>query len=226
MEFDFDSRKVRAWLNPDVNGAAPSHELASATVDMQDTLDGISRMDIIGHSNRDGFDEIRIARSFSDLYSGTETARAIRMEDDTADPLISPSSSWRFYQFGTTASTQDTDWMADPDGDGVPNLLEYALGGDPHSPNTIPQLESGLTDINGQTYWTVQIDRNPAAHDIRFDFETSVDLIDWFGGSEHLQILEELPDSIRVRSTQPLSSETLRFVRFGIILEGFGLGIL
>jgi hypothetical protein len=218
MEFDFDSRKVRAWLNPDVNGAAPTHELATATVDMQETLDGISRLDIIGHSNRDGFDEIRVARSFSDLYSGVETARAIRVEDDTAAPLLSPSSSWRFHQFGTTASTQATDWMADPDADGVPNLLEYALGGDPNTPNTIPLLESGLADINGQTYWTVQIDRNPDAHDILFDFETSDDLIDWHGGPGHIEILEDAPGHIRVRSTAPLSESPIRFIRYRVIL--------
>jgi hypothetical protein len=38
--------------------------------------------------------------------------------------------SWQTARFGSTAAPQAA-WTADPDGDSFPNLLEFALGGNP-----------------------------------------------------------------------------------------------
>ena len=43
----------------------------------------------------------------------------------------SPAESWRQAWFGTTANAGDAADLADPDGDGVPNRLERAFGGNP-----------------------------------------------------------------------------------------------
>ncbi|MBC8009200.1 MAG: hypothetical protein H7067_03790 [Burkholderiales bacterium] len=42
--------------------------------------------------------------------------------------------NWRQTHFASPAATGDAADDADPDGDGLNNLLEYALGGDPHVP--------------------------------------------------------------------------------------------
>jgi len=58
-----------------------------------------------------------------------------------------PALSWYATNFdGAVAAAAD--WDADPDGDGVPNLLEYALGGDPRAgdPEILPRgkIENGV----------------------------------------------------------------------------------
>lgn len=50
----------------------------------------------------------------------------------TAQAASSPMQSWQAARFGSSASSQAT-WTADPDGDSLSNLLEFALGGDPLS---------------------------------------------------------------------------------------------
>jgi hypothetical protein len=53
--------------------------------------------------------------------------------------------TWRFDRFGTTASAGMAADSANPDGDPWTNTQEYALGTDPLSPNTGPQL--GLVSL-------------------------------------------------------------------------------
>ncbi|MEI6654861.1 MAG: hypothetical protein WCP45_08845 [Verrucomicrobiota bacterium] len=44
---------------------------------------------------------------------------------------LTPLQSWRQYYFGTTANAGNAADTADPNANGINNLLEYALGGDP-----------------------------------------------------------------------------------------------
>ncbi len=46
--------------------------------------------------------------------------------------------NWRFGQFGTYENTGDAANSADPDHDGIQNLMEFALGLDPGLPSTLP----------------------------------------------------------------------------------------
>lgn len=50
---------------------------------------------------------------------------------DQGDAAVPPVATWRQTHFGTTENSGDAAFTADPDGDGVVNLLEYALGSDP-----------------------------------------------------------------------------------------------
>ena len=67
---------------------------------------------------------------------------------------------------------------ADPDHDGTENLLEYALGMDPNTPDTLP-MTTDLVDVSGTDYLRLTIPRNPAATDITFLVQTSGDLQAW-----------------------------------------------
>jgi len=50
--------------------------------------------------------------------------------------FLTPRQSWREDQFGNADNTGDAHDHSDPDGDGVPNLVEYATGTDPWSPQS------------------------------------------------------------------------------------------
>ena len=54
----------------------------------------------------------------------------------TGTGLVSPLHSWRLTHFGERATSSDGDDNGDFDHDSLPNLLEYALGGDPNTPDT------------------------------------------------------------------------------------------
>jgi hypothetical protein len=67
-----------------------------------------------------------------------------------------------------------TPWSSDPDGDGQPLLLEYALGGHPQASDprlVIPRRKNGSLQIS--FLW------NQAASDLRYDIEASSDLRTW-----------------------------------------------
>ncbi len=50
-------------------------------------------------------------------------------------PLLTALETWRQTHFGAPSPVGDAADTADPDGDGLVNLLEYALGGHPLTPN-------------------------------------------------------------------------------------------
>lgn len=76
----------------------------------------------------------------------------------------SPRDSWRLAQFGSAANQGDGADLNDHDGDGLPNLIEYAFGLDPkrHSEGMMPtwRVEGGYhvmdfrqpDDVGGITY--------------------------------------------------------------------------
>ena len=57
--------------------------------------------------------------------------------------------SWRNTHFGTTTASGNAADDADPDADGLPNLVEYALGGEPKiaSPPLVPVVDISLGEL-------------------------------------------------------------------------------
>jgi hypothetical protein len=65
-------------------------------------------------------------------YQGTASDTLIILDARTG------LENWRFDQFGTYENTGDAADSADPDHDGIQNLMEFALGLDPEQPSTLP----------------------------------------------------------------------------------------
>ena len=61
----------------------------------------------------------------------------------TAPPT--PIESWRQNHFGTLENSRRSADTADPDQDGLDNLLEYAIGSDPNQANDQALLTHGTT---------------------------------------------------------------------------------
>jgi len=64
--------------------------------------------------------------------NGTQHLYPLVLRGLTAPP---PAALWRMACFGAAEPTGNADPAADPDGDGLSNLTEYALGGNPLSPS-------------------------------------------------------------------------------------------
>lgn len=64
---------------------------------------------------------------------------------DASFTTLSRHQEWRRHHFGTSESAGDAAHEADPDADGVSNLLEWAIGGDP----TIPTRLQHSAEVEG-----------------------------------------------------------------------------
>ena len=92
----------------------------------------------------------------------------------TALEIPTPAQLWRQTHFGTTANTGNAADSADPDGDGLANLLEYALGTLPTAANASPVAVSSAGG-----YLQLTVTKNAAATDVTFAAESSGDLTTW-----------------------------------------------
>jgi hypothetical protein len=71
-------------------------------------------------------------------YDGVSAARAVPLSNIqpvlvTVTPVLTPLQQWRQNNFGTWQSTGSAANDADPNGDGLPNIMEYVMGRDPNS---------------------------------------------------------------------------------------------
>lgn len=95
------------------------------------------------------------------------------------DVTLTPAQSWQFSQFGDDAENPlIAGDDADPDGDGLKNLLEYALGTNPKTGNT-SGIVHDMASVSGKDHLRLTIHKNPAATDLTFMVETCGDFSDW-----------------------------------------------
>jgi hypothetical protein len=104
------------------------------------------------------------------ISTGVETVIAA----ETSIVSLTPRQAWRRAAFGTSAATGVAADDADPDGDGLQNLLEYALGRDPVAADA-----GGATSLarSGADAWAFSFLR--ARGDVTYVVEQSVNLVDW-----------------------------------------------
>ena len=93
-------------------------------------------------------------------------------------PSWTSYAAWLNGRF-TSAEIADptiTNPTADPDGDGWSNLMEYALGSDPHA-NGTPAGAPSMSQAGG--YLTISFERNPSLIDLNYLVEVSDDALVW-----------------------------------------------
>ena len=89
--------------------------------------------------------------------------------------IQTPTDTWKLAHFGTNASNPAIAGdSADPDHDGIVNLLEYAYATDPNSPNT-NRFTGNLVGNQFQLHFS----RNTSAGDITYILQTSGTLMLW-----------------------------------------------
>src|SRR6185436_11898266 len=91
-----------------------------------------------------------------------------------------PKAAWKQQKFasdaGNAAVSDDT---ADPDRDGVINLLEYAFSSDPLNASADALPTSSLTMIDGKPVLGITFRRSLTATDLRYQVEFSTDQVTW-----------------------------------------------
>lgn len=142
------------------------------------------------------------------------------------NPHTTTWAQWRdlsFHRTDDAASIKDAD--DDPDGDGLPNALEYALGTAPKIsdlPAVLPQPM--VVTVEGQDYLALSCQLNTAAVGATVTIETSATLgtSDWQQGSGHT-VLHGAPAALPggfqssvIRTAAPSAAQERRFLRMKV----------
>lgn len=125
----------------------------------------------------------------ADFDAGVVNGRVLVLE---FSPEPSTYASWVFETFPPETPTADTEPLADPNGDGIVNLLAYALALDPlanDNPRLTPRF---VTEPEGGA--SFQFRRNRNADDLAYTVEASSDLQSWTTLDPAFNIFDPDPD--------------------------------
>ena len=146
------------------------------------------------------------------VYVGTTTGVGVMGLLDTS--TLTPLEIWRNTHFGNPSNVGAGANGASPAGDGVYNLIKYALGLPPLMPAVAAQLPSGsIQTFSGQNYLTLTINRAANPSDITYTVEVSSNLLDWVSGPANTVTLTNTASQLVVRDDVPVPSATPRFMR-------------
>lgn len=139
-------------------------------------------------------------------------------------PIVeqTPFELWQQTNWPGVTDTNTIGAEADPDGDGLRNLLEYALGLNPKE-NLVTGLPQGLVITNNAIrYGALRFTRAKAATDITYQVEATSSLTNpaWTPISmEYSAIDNGDTEQVTLRDFEALSSHTTRFYRLRLELE-------
>jgi sialate O-acetylesterase len=120
-------------------------------------------------------------RLFLSFWNGGNTSFIVDDVSVTATTPAPPPATyqtWRVEHLGPFSGTVtlEEDALADPDADGLPNLLEYSLDHDPLAPSSAPPLSTSLTPSLPHS---LSLSFLRARADLIYEVEASSDLLTW-----------------------------------------------
>jgi lysophospholipase L1-like esterase len=172
----------------------PTYSTNTNSPDGNTTLDDYRQAvaDLVASRQAAGDSRIHTVRGEEIIYFATQLKDPVHLTPDGAtdmanglftamDPIVNPLTfaGWT-TQKGLSGA--DTNYFADPDGDGINNLLEYATGGNPASTNDSPDIFRlnpagwSAADTNGVEF-TSRRQRYATAKGLIYQLERTDDLI-------------------------------------------------
>ena len=150
------------------------------------------------------------------VYVGTATGVGVLglLDQSTLTPL----QIWRNNYFGNPSNVGAGANDASPAGDGVPNLIKYALGLNPSTPATAAQLPSGsIQPAGGTNYLTLTVNRAAQPPDVTYIVEVSSNLpAIWVSGPPYTVTLTNTAAQLVVRDNTPVPAAAARFIRLRV----------
>ncbi|MBE2283891.1 MAG: cadherin-like beta sandwich domain-containing protein [Prosthecobacter sp.] len=157
--------------------------------------------------------------------SGAPESAVLHIESNDADEpsfdinlsatLMSLGQYWRLQYFGTTSNTGNAADNADPDHDGLANLIERGCTLDPTRPSGLP---ASLARNGGNLEFTYTRSKNEADVGTQFTVEWSDALpgTTWSTAGVTEQVLSNNGTTQQVRATIPAGSNGRRFVHLKV----------
>ncbi|MFN7562244.1 MAG: LamG-like jellyroll fold domain-containing protein [Prosthecobacter sp.] len=127
---------------------------------------------------------------------------------------VSPNTLWKQTHFGSNASNSlIAGDLADPDGDAVLNLIEWATGTTPTISNAVPHFASKSGSNLEYTYT-----KNKSATDVTYLVEWSDDFTTWSSGGVTQSLVPGSDNGTtqQIKATMPAGAGGRRFVRLRV----------
>ena len=137
-----------------------------------------------------------------------------------------PYSTWqsKYFTSAQLANAAVSGNAADPDGDGIPNLLEYALNLSPTTPSVAGLPTVGQTVVSGSSYLTLAFTKVIADTDITYVPQVSGGLAAWNSGASYVATVsttnnaDGLTQTVVVRDLTPMAGAGQRFIRLAVTM--------
>ena len=138
------------------------------------------------------------------------------VNDSASDPTtvtaLTPSQSWRYQYFGTTADSGNAADAANPAGDGINNLTKYALGLNPTMAEVSPVTEDTSTG-----YLRLTVPKNPNATDVTYNVQVNGDLTNPAGWTTNGTTVEQNTSNLLVvHDSTPVNGVARQFLRLQV----------
>jgi len=141
----------------------------------------------------------------------------------SAQPFNPPTvAGWRYRRFGTTSNTGSAADTADPDQDGLKNLLECVLGQSPLASSS-QALVSGTINLSGSNYLTLTFVYDPSVSGVAFSAESAADFgstwtsFDPLLPANQVSVQNDVPSpglqTIRIKDVQAVPAGGKRLLR-------------
>jgi hypothetical protein len=129
---------------------------------------------------------------------------------------LTPIQVWRDNHFHNPSNVGAGANGASPAGDGIPNLVKYALGIDPMVSTDLSQyLTPSLSLTNGLTQAVLTVSRTSKAPDASYVVEVSSDLKSWSSAPRDVIVLADVATQLVVAPTNPLGNAPI-FIRLKV----------
>jgi hypothetical protein len=126
--------------------------------------------------------------------------------------------NWRQTYFGTTQAANHAADNADPDGDGLPNLMEFATGKNPTTAQNA--TTPGTTSVNGgalEYTYTRSLDAVASGTTFTVEWNDTLNPTQWSSTGVTETILSNNGLVQQVKATLPASATGRRFVRLSVL---------
>ena len=100
----------------------------------------------------------------------------------------------------------------DSDGDGIPDLVEYALGLSPDFPSEDRKPATAIEVFSGKSYQTLTATRSITPPDAPLSIQVSADQRTWTTATT----VTNIPEMLKARDTTPWSSAKPRAIRLQV----------
>jgi hypothetical protein len=107
--------------------------------------------------------------------------------------------------------------LDNPAGDGISNLMKYALGLHPLIPSPDGLPTAAVQTHDGEDYLMLAVEKNSYAKGVLYVVEISEDLVEW-ALDPQLIVLEENPFRLVVRDSRPIGEAERRFMRLRVLM--------